>query len=245
MARKDGGGQEALATLDEAIEICSNQPPSHDLGTVLLAKGFVYNEMYQPREAIPLLLKALELLDGKACQLSCDVALHNLIVAVSLDERLDRDTLDRILRRLDKARHSLSKKSRTFRVKLKWAEAIVDLRFGMNMKAKRSLIAIRREFRRSRRPTGEIVMISIDLAQAFLNTGDIDRCASILKQALSDLESMEGLAPTALDSLRDCLLALNERRFEIGLLMAARRSILRPSETVFRAEGCQLQYTSD
>ena len=237
---------EAILAIDEGIPI-SRALSRHQQGTMLLAKGFIYGEMAQYHEALSFFAESLALLSPKECPVSYDVAIHNIIVAISLDERIDLATLKVLLKSLDSARRGLTKKSRIFRLKLKWAASLVDLRLGMNNKALTALLGVRRELKRLRRPSIELAMVSIDVAQAYLESGDFDRCCDMLEKALRLIEATEGVNPSAAMSMVECLESLRANQFKIEKLLVARRALLKP-DTIARPQReyiRSMQYSSD
>jgi len=232
----------AMEIIEEA-EAASKSLPNHQQGKILLAKGYIYGEAARYHEAIPIFVRALLLLDARECPVSYDVAIHNIIVAISLDEKLDLPTLRSLLRSFDRARHGLSKKSRIFRLKLKWAGAIVDLRLGINNKALSALLSLRREFRLNRRPSVELAMISIDVGQAYIEAEDWERACIMLEKAHSLLEEVEGISPTAASSLAAAIEGLRTNHFNIELLLAARRAFL--ISNAVKKGARSMQYLSD
>jgi tetratricopeptide (TPR) repeat protein len=204
--------------------------------------------MNEYHEAIPYLIESLLLIDPELCTVSHDVAIHNLIIAISLDETLNFTTLKDLLAGLDRAGRSLSRKSPIFRLKRKWAGALIDLRLGMNNKAFSTLLGVRRELKRLRRSSVELAMVSIDMAQACIELGSFDRACEMLEKALKLLTEIEGVNPCAVASLGACLEALRANQFEIENLQVARRALLgsNTDNTDVRREcNMPMQYLSD
>lgn len=235
---------------DQAIEAIEGAAvigvdlPKHIRGTILLAKGYIYGEMRRYHEAIPIFAESLLLLSPKECSVSYAVAIHNLIVAISLDERMNLEVLKQLLRSLDSARRGLARKSQLFRLKLKWAGALADLRLGMNNKALSSLLSVRRELRRNRRPKIELAMISIDVAQAYVELKDFTRALNMLERALLLIEKVEGVNPSAVMSMTACIDSLRASQFTVDMLHSARRTFLKP-DTVSSNDLRSVQYPSD
>lgn len=204
--------------------------PQHLQGTILIARGFVYGGMGRYRDALTAFCEALERVDHKEDPSAAPIIIHNIVVAISLDEHTDHATLQQVLHKLDSVRKGLGRRSEGLRLRLKWAEALVDLRFGINNRALNSLVAVRRAFRRMHRPSMEFAMVSIDLAQAYIEVGDPVKCLEQLRTALSELQGIESLEPSACEELTECIGSLADKQFEIGMLYLARQGFLKPKK---------------
>lgn len=181
-----GRMSEALSAYRELEAIYLKLGDTHMVGRVQLKKAIVHHKSREPEMAIPLLLKAIELLDPARDPRRQTIALHNLILALVAADRPQEAA--RHLERLGQMHREQG--DRLSLVRFRWLEGRLAYALGDLETAQECYANVRDSFIELEIGI-EVAKASLDLAQVLFDRGDLTATRLRLKEAIPILKALE------------------------------------------------------
>ena len=200
-----GQPTEALATATKAIDILKGLDECiadrHPIGMALTARARAHRALGDTGSAIIDLSTALVVLNYKKQPHLLFFTLHNLALYLFEHKGSSSQDLGQALNHLITARRGIRNYSRPHiaKYKLKWLQALIQVRFGATRQAENFLRTAREGFIKMK-AIDDVAHISLDLAELLLREGQPQEARRLTLEALK-LGQAHGLHPAAVAAL--------------------------------------------
>ena len=158
---------EAEKLLGRVIGICEKEDSNEQLGRFLAVRGAFFLSQDRIREALQDLSAALLHLDEKRNQREHDATLQNLAACLYHDKNARLEDLAETLRALKRSRRKRRAGTTVPKLKLRWLEGLIEIRFGFTGRGELSLRGARRGLVQLRMPF-DAALVSLDLSLLYL-----------------------------------------------------------------------------
>lgn len=224
--------KEAMAYVDDAIEICTAIWKVHDLGLAYYAKASVYFYMLRHgidvclEEPLECLSKAIEYVSVKLMPFIYESASNNLgLLLIEGRHNYRPSTLKDLLRRLDRAKRQQARLGFTRKsypnIKLRWTMGLVWKRARATERAKSLLLRARKDLI-SHDFWEDVSSITVDISEILID----DNCWGILQSMVEEIVQIEGrFSPEVNSVLIAWLSAIKRRHVDEGIRSEVLRKV--------------------
>ena len=213
---------EAESLITRAIKICRQEKGEELLGMALVMRGGLYLSTDAVSDALRDLSAALPLIKEKKNPRVYRAALHNLAGCLYHDEARLEDLAD-VLKNLRKARRTHRGRWSLPKLKLRWLEGLIEVKFGFVGQGVMSLLTARQGFV----VLGvvlEVALIAVDLSVIYLEEGRFDELRQLASETYKLCQS-SGLTQDARSALLLWYQAVRGQRLTSEVIATVREAL--------------------